>query len=257
MTVSVVSFDLWGTLLSYGDRDAEAAWRLREFQLVLSECGYALDPLDLKAAVIGTRQELFERQRSHGEQLPARDQVDTMMRRVGIADPRLTDLLVIPHCYAVLRACPQPLSGAEQAVTAVRGSGRTVVLTSNTLATPAHVTRALLQQAGLGGLFDHEFFSSELGVAKPRPEVFRAISDQTGASLSDIVHIGNSWRTDVQAALGAGCQAIWFNARSRPSRPGAPEIRHLSQVPDAVNSLHDQAAPSSPPGHPGGSGAQP
>jgi putative hydrolase of the HAD superfamily len=238
MSVKVVSFDLWGTLLSYGDRDAEASWRLREFQLVLSECGYMINPNDLRAAVTAVRQETFERQRSDGEQVPAREQVDDIMCRLGIADPALTDLLLIPHCHAVLRACPEPFEGAAQAVAAVRADGRQVVLTSNNLATPAEVTRVLLRQATLDRLFDHEFFSSELGLAKPRAEVFQAISARTGASLGDIVHIGNSWRTDVQAALDAGCAAIWFNGRCLPARPSVPEIRHLSEAPDAVNSLY-------------------
>lgn len=235
--ISVVSFDLWGTLIAYGDRAAEAEWRLREFGLVISEFGYTVAPERLRPAVEGIRAETLELQRHHGMQMPVRNQVAAMVSRLGIDDERLVDVLVVPHTHAVLRACPELMPGAREALQAVRDCGPSLVLTSNTLATPATVTQLLLDYHEIDGVFDDMFFSSELGVAKPRQEVFQAISDRFHTPPDQIVHVGNDRRTDVRAALAAGCRAIWFNPGGKPRRDDAPEVARLTAVPELIKAM--------------------
>jgi putative hydrolase of the HAD superfamily len=242
--ITVVSFDLWGTLLTYGDRDAEVAWRLREFELVISEFGYSVVSERLRAAVQGVRAESLEQQRHMGVQLPVRDQVAEMIGRLGIDDERLIDVLVVPHTHAVLRACPDMMPGALTTLRAVRDSDRRLVLCSNTLATPATVTRQILDYHGLDGLFDDAFFSSDLGVAKPRREVFQAIGDRFHTPLDQIVHIGNDLRTDVGGAQAAGCHAIWFNPHGKPNRRDAPAATSLTAVPALIEAMAAQQKPT-------------
>lgn len=230
----VISVDLWGTLLTYGDREAETQWRLREFATVLQDFGHHVPAQTVRDAVLGVRHETLQRQRTSGEQLPVRDQVSTMVAAMGITDDRLVDVLLIPHTHAVLRACPDVMPGAHTALWATKVAGARLVLTSNTLATPASVSRLILQEHGFGGIFDDTVFSSDVGLAKPRPEVFHAVASRSATTPDRVVHVGNDWTTDVLGALGAGCQALFFNPREKPSRPQAPDITHLDQMPEAL-----------------------
>lgn len=230
----VISVDLWGTLLTYGDREAETQWRVREFTTVLREFGHLIPSHTVREAVLGRRDDMLQRQRTSGEQLPVRDQVCAMVAAMGITDDRLVDVLLIPHTHAVLRACPQVMPGAHTALWATRTAGARLVLTSNTLATPMSVSRLILDEHGFSGIFDDTVFSSDVGLAKPRPEVFHTVARRSATAPGRIVHVGNDWRTDVLGALGAGCQALFFNPRHKPSRPQAADITHLDQMPEAL-----------------------
>lgn len=229
----VVSVDLWGTLITYGDREAEAAWRIREFETVLAEFGHDVPDGRVHGAVLAVRADTRHRQRATGEQPPVRDQVEQMLAVLGVGpDERLVDTLLVPHTHAVLRACPELIPGAHTALRSLRRTGARLVLTSNTLATPASVSRLILDHHGLATAFDDTVFSSDIGLAKPRPEMFLAAA--AGADPDRVIHIGNSRTTDVQGALDAGCRALLFNPHGKPCPRGVRAVTSLDQVPHAV-----------------------
>jgi putative hydrolase of the HAD superfamily len=243
VSIDAVSFDLWGTLISYGDRAAEAAWRTAEFIRVLSAFRQQRHPDEVRLAITEVRQQTLKSQQRDGAQVSPRDQAAAMAARLGVTGQDVTDVLLVPHTHAVLRACPALLPHAREALAAVKDTGRALVLTSNTLATPAAVTRQLLDYLGIERLFDHFFFSGELGAAKPRLEVFAAITEATAIPPDRIVHIGNEWRSDVQGALDAGCQAIWFNPAGKPAAPGAVSIASLAEAERAIAVLDTERSP--------------
>ncbi|WP_329431207.1 HAD family hydrolase (plasmid) [Streptosporangium sp. NBC_01495] len=231
----VLSVDLWGTLITYGDRDAEARWRIREFHTAITDFGYVRTPEQVEVSVRQARAETLDHQRTTGQQLPVREQVKQLLSGLGLADDEpLVDVLVIPHTHAVLRACPDVITGAHAALRQAKKRGAYLTLTSNTLATPAQVTQQILEGHHLSELLDDAVYSSALGIAKPRREVFEAVAARAGVPIEYVVHVGNDWRTDVLGALEAGCRAVWFNPRKRPSRPQAPDIWDLSQLAEAA-----------------------
>ncbi len=244
----VVSVDLWGTLISHGDREAEAAWRVREFHLALSAFGHSLPAEHVDSTVRTVRVELLDEQRQHGRQIPVPEQVHTIVRRLGVdADDDLIRVLTVAHTHAVLRACPQLMPGAHACLTELTAAGHRLVLASNTLATPGAVTRQILDRHQLTAYFDRLFFSSKLGVAKPQAAMFHAIAEQTGTTVDQVIHVGNDWRTDVHGALAAGCRAVWFNPRREPSRPEALDAAQLTDVPALVQRLTSRPAASETP----------
>lgn len=234
----VASLDLWGTLLDYGDRDGEAAWRVTEFGRVLREFDNDVPDDQVREVVTQVRDQHRRQQRTLGIQLSAEQQVLDMLAGLGVVpDAALLAVLVTVHTHAVLRACPEPIPGAHAALAAIKDARARLVLTSNTLATPAAVHRQLIADAGLLEFFDDLLFSVDLGVAKPHPVVFQTVADRAGVALERIVHVGNDWRTDVEGALTAGCRAVFYNPRNKPPRPQAPDIAHLDQLPAAVAAL--------------------
>lgn len=240
----VISLDLWGTLLDHGDRAAAMDWRINEFGRVLASFGHPLPDELLRRAVTSADAEAASAQRAHGTQPPAPDgQVAGILSELGITPlPDLVGVLAIVHAHAVLRACPQPAPGARTALAALAGMGARVVLTSNTLSTPGEVHRQLLADLDLTGYFDDLLFSGDLGIAKPRPEVFAAVAARAGTTPARVVHAGDDWDTDIRGALAAGCRALYYHPHG-PARPRAPGITRLEQLPAALQDIACRPAP--------------
>lgn len=239
-----VSLDLWGTLITHGDRMAAAAWRLTEFGRVLDAYGHHPAPHTLSEIVGRTRDEAAHQQRTAGAQPSVEAQVEVVLDELGIDRdaPDLLKLLLAVHTHAVLRACPQPISGAIAALDAIKAAGGRLVLTSNTLATPSDVHRLLLSDLGLLDRFDDVLFSGDLGVAKPRPEVFAAVAERASMPSHRVVHVGDDPLTDVDGALGAGCRALHYNPRREAARPHVPDFADLADLPGLLVSSCSAAA---------------
>lgn len=75
-------------------------------------------------------------------------------------------------------------------------------------------------------LFDTLNFSYELGYTKPQPEAFRKVLERIDATAQECVMIGDSPRSDVQAAKNLGMQGYVFDGRHMPVR----ELREALQA---------------------------
>lgn len=226
----VISLDLWGTLLTHGDRAAGMNWRITEFGRVLRSFGHIVPDELLRRTISSADADAARAQRAHGTQPTPGGQVAGILSTLGITPGAdLVTVLTIVHAHAVLRACPQPAPGAHTALAALAGTGARVVLTSNTLSTPGEVHRQLLTDLGLAGYFDDLLFSGDLGIAKPRPEIFAAVATRAGTTPGRVVHVGDDWDTDIRGALDAGCRALYYHPHG-PGRPQAPGVTHLEHL---------------------------
>lgn len=68
--------------------------------------------------------------------------------------------------------------------------------------------RIRLADYGLRSLFDLEVYSFNIGVAKPKSEIFRYVEDKLKVSPGEIVHIGDSITSDVLGANIAGWSSV-------------------------------------------------
>jgi putative hydrolase of the HAD superfamily len=243
----VVSLDLWGTLITEGDRAAEAAWRVDEFTRVLEEFGHPLGSTEIQAAISDERTSALQHQRETGSQPNAAGQIANILTALGLPrqDAGLLAVLEVVHTHAVLRACPLPVDGAFDALTAIRDAGPSrLVLTSNTLSTPPALHRELLADLELSEHFDDLLFSADLGIAKPRPEIFHTAAERAGVPEARVVHVGDDRLTDVQGAIDAGCRAVYYNPKGHPVPPHVIAITALRELPEALVALCGENNPA-------------
>lgn len=80
---------------------------------------------------------------------------------------------------------------------------------------------------------DHVVTSEDARCYKPHRGMFDLAMTTTGLPASDLVHIGDSWRSDVMGAAGVGIAAVWLNRPGRshpdPNHP-AHEVRDLTAL---------------------------
>jgi putative hydrolase of the HAD superfamily len=206
MSVQGFFFDLYGTLLIYGNmKKAWSDWLTTFYHLLIKQglkisaetFSQKCDGFFSATAPAGSEDHLTVLEhriqrlcQKFNHQLPKGELghiADT------IADAWQTHISIDPEAMPVL--------------TALKQNNKTVGLVSN-FDHPPHVRR-ILSHNGLESIFDTTIISSEVGVKKPDPGIFALALQQTGISAADSVYVGDT-KTDVAGATAAGIQPIFI-----------------------------------------------
>lgn len=92
--------------------------------------------------------------------------------------------------------------------------------------------RAVLAEAGLLPHFEAVVISMDLGLRKPRPEIFRATLESLGAVPEDTLHVGDDLAADVAGAAALGMRPVWLTRRVKD--PAARLAAHAGAQPAHV-----------------------
>lgn len=89
----------------------------------------------------------------------------------------------------------------------------------------------LLTEIGIADAFAAVIDSGAIGIEKPDPRIFAHTLERLGGG-DPRIHIGDSWAADIEGALRAGWQAIWFKARegTPPRELHVPSARTADEV---------------------------
>ncbi len=94
--------------------------------------------------------------------------------------------------------------------------------------------RADLDRLGIGPLLAASVFSSEIGVRKPDPRIFREALDRLGSEPGETVFVGDRLYDDITGARGVGMRAVQtvqFRAEADPEVDPDASIEHLAELP--------------------------
>jgi putative hydrolase of the HAD superfamily len=78
--------------------------------------------------------------------------------------------------------------------------------------------------------FHHIFISSEIGFEKPDPRAFRAVAQALALPPEAILHVGDGYAHDYQAARAAGWQALLVTPHPPAAEPTAARINRLDEL---------------------------
>lgn len=92
--------------------------------------------------------------------------------------------------------------GLVAAVTELRARGVPVAVVSNS----EGQLQTLFDNLGLSGAFDLVVDSHHVGVEKPDPRIFHPVVERFGVAATTVLHLGDTWATDVVGARAAGLQ---------------------------------------------------
>jgi putative hydrolase of the HAD superfamily len=138
----------------------------------------------------------------------------------GAADHALT--LDEAALFTAARRYAQPMRqgvsatpGAVETLPALRERGYRIGLISNTI-WPAELHMEDLEELGLLHDLEHLTFSGEIGMWKPRPQIFQHALAALDATPEQSVFVGDSPREDILGAQAVGMRAIWVRNREFP-----------------------------------------
>ena len=84
---------------------------------------------------------------------------------------------------------------------------------------------------GLETWFDAVAISGELGIGKPKPEIFEWIADELQVPLETCIMVGDNSDRDVQGGINAGIQTIWLDRGFKPRTAIATlEVKELLEI---------------------------
>ncbi len=89
------------------------------------------------------------------------------------------------------------------------------------------------ERCGLAGRFAFVVLAQDVGVVKPEPEIFLVACEKAGCDPSELMHIGDSLRTDVAGANNVGAVSVWLNRTADHNTSGVVpnhEIRSLGEL---------------------------
>ena len=121
----------------------------------------------------------------------------------------------------------------------LKGGGYRMGLVSN-LTLRADLMRADLQRWGLMDLLDATVFSSEVGVRKPDPRIFKEALKRVGAEPAETAFVGDRLYDDVSGAQAVGMRGVLtrqFRQEDDPTFSPDAVIEHLTELPDVLKQL--------------------
>ena len=115
---------------------------------------------------------------------------------------------------------------AEKTLQKLKGRGYRLAVLSNNDSR----LRSVLNDHKITPLFDELFISSEMGVEKPDPAIFRTVEKTMKELPSSFLHIGDSYSRDFEGARNAGWSALLY---------GKPiiESSQISSFPELLDHL--------------------
>jgi FMN phosphatase YigB (HAD superfamily) len=218
MPLEAVTFDFHNTL---AECDEWFQIEIRELvprvlDWVAKRDGITVSPATNEAAVTMYR-ELRAEIAIHGNERDAYDCATTITTQLGYAfDPELIGEAV----DTIMRdALPdsRPVEGVVESVRDLRGRGIELAVISS--AAHHDFIEWSLAKFDILDQFAHIVSSASCGYYKSRTDIYEFTVERLGVAPEATVHVGDSFRYDVQTAGQAGLRTVWFT-RSSVERPG-------------------------------------
>jgi putative hydrolase of the HAD superfamily len=227
-TVTAVTFDCWGTLIT--DSGFERAMA-RRVEAIADACG-----VDQQAASA-----LLDRawRVHHDEWMNARQYGSSGMAtfcttELGITDGEVCEQLTEALEEAGRLGSQSGLDGAVDTLQTLRTAGIRTALVCDAGFTPGRIVREFLDTHGLLEHLEYCAFSNEVGAPKPDPRIFRVALEAIDTAPEHAVHVGDLLRTDVHGARSIGMKTVRITqisddaARGFSWDPGAPLSGNLA-----------------------------
>jgi HAD superfamily hydrolase (TIGR01549 family) len=193
-----VIFDLDGTLLDYAAAQRTAAAG------AASELSVASGLESLLELVASGEVQALEACRPEAPSKDSTEMADVFRRHGVDADPQE----FLNAYYRHLSAQHDTIPGALEALQNLSAADLALGLVSNG---PGQVQRPRIRQSGIIEYLDAVVLSCEVGMAKPDPKILELAMRLLRTSADSTLFVGDSVRSDLPAADGAGVDFVLFS----------------------------------------------
>ena len=122
-----------------------------------------------------------------------------------------------------------PTTGAEETLAALNERDYRLVILSNWDSR----LRPLLHRLELDRYFECFIISSEVGVEKPNPGIFRHAEETLGLKAGEILHVGDSEHHDADGCAAVGWPVLLVDPSGRKRH--APFLNSLKAILDVID----------------------
>ena len=149
------------------------------------------------------------------------------LETVGVNDPQLAETF----CHEALGRIPTKnklVDGAMELLEYLKPKYRMHILSNGFKELQSHKMRT----SGILHYFDSLILSEDIGINKPRRELFEYALQKSGSQVNESIMIGDMFDTDIAGAAGVGMEQIYYNPKEKKGHPFTPtyEVNHLLQI---------------------------
>jgi putative hydrolase of the HAD superfamily len=237
-----VTFDLWSTLIIERPEGVcrTKAERLGKIDTILREEGIFRDTDTISQAYATVGERLVAIWAALCD-VSAREQMEMLLEILKVEEREqhsdsLLERLVEAYTLPILDELPVPMDGAPDVLNLLTARGLRLAVICNTGRTPGKVLRIILDRLGMAKHFSVQTFSDELGLRKPRPEIFEHTLRSLNVHPSDALHVGDTLASDIVGARSIGMRAVHLcHPRGASPHPGDGEtIFSLLDLPKLI-----------------------
>jgi len=161
-----------------------------------------------------------------GLELPTDTRFAALCNRLGIADPKLPSTMANVHMGLLREQVAMPVHHLG-----LLGSlAQRVQLGLCSNFSHSVTAYAILEDYGLAAHLDAIVISEEVGIRKPRGEIFEAVLDELAVEGNEVLHVGDSLSADVSGAQALGIRNVWITRRVK--QPEEALAKHEGSRPD-------------------------
>lgn len=242
MPIRALSFDLFDTLV---DLDLSGA----PLQETLGALHAAVAPHtelaleEFAAAARAADGALRDARYTQGLEIPTEERFAEILGRIGVSAPGLAETLTGIH-MGVLRGRVSVPGHHVELLRRLRERAP-IGLCSNF--THAPTARRILEESELSAHLDPIVISVDVGLRKPRPEIFQVLLEGLGSAPGATLHVGDNLRADVAGAAALGMRTAWLTRRvpdpetALAAYTGPPPDHVVADVEDILELLEEEA----------------
>jgi len=208
MPIRALSFDLFDTLVDLDMSGVPLQETLGALHAAVAP-HTSLDLAGFAAAARAADRELRKERHAEGLEIATEERFAVMLDRIGVCAPGLVETLTGVHMGVLRDRVSVPAHHAELLC---RLRERVPVgLCSNF--THAPTARRILDESRLTVHLDPIVISVDVGLRKPRPEIFESLLRGLGCPPEATLHVGDNLRADVAGAAALGMRTAWLTRR--------------------------------------------
>ena len=187
---------------------------------------------------------------SAGLELPSEVRFSGLCKRLAVSDPQLPGIMAQVHMGLLREQVAMPLH--HLGLLCSLAERVQLGLCSNFSHSVTAYT--ILEDYGLHDHLAAIVVSEEVGIRKPRSEIFQAVVDELAVDPSEILHVGDSLTADVAGAQAMGMTSVWITRRVKDPESALAEydgpapdfqIEDLAELEEVLERLGTSTAPSS------------
>lgn len=210
LDMKAIIFDLGHTLIDYyNDWETPENRSIKRFYDAVMDAGGDADEKDFARFVKGLLDDGRKRKRTDLIEIPLEKVLTVVLERYEMEED---DQLVTTGCdifYDSLMEARELVPGTIEMLERVKMKGYKIGLVSDVAwGLPVDYPLQDLALYGLDAYFDDLVFSTEVGLRKPHPKLFKLALYNLGASADESFFVGNSIRCDIKGANGVGISSI-------------------------------------------------
>jgi FMN phosphatase YigB (HAD superfamily) len=216
MPIKAVVFDLFDTLVDLVMDDLPVSDfegrpvsdHVRGLHAVVQDAA-DVDLATFLRAIESVDREHRESRYAKGLEVPTRERFEGLVARLGLADGALAATLTERHMGG-LRAQVRGVSHHPEVHARLAETSTLAVCSNFSHAPTAH---AVLEQAELTPHLAAIVISEDVGIRKPRGEIFEATLSALGVEPGEALHVGDNLSADVGGASALGIRTAWITRR--------------------------------------------